>query len=459
MNTVNLSTPLMAAGQSQKHVTHNEALLVLDDLVQLVVEASGVINPPASASEGARFLLGSAPVGLWAGRGGQIASWRNNSWTYHQPATGWTAFARDISQPLIFDGVNWLVHRQLGINTTADATNRLAVSSTASLFNHDGAGHQAKINKAASGETASLLFQTAFSGRAEIGTMGNDMLGFKVSTNGTNWKTALSIDPDTALLTLPAAPEILSRNNLLINAGFAINQRGFTGGAMAAGSFGPDRWKAGSNGATMTVTTEAITLTAGTIIQIIEPSLWGMSGFGGDTLTFSVENLNAPLNVSLGGVSGVINAGSGRKAVSLVIPLGQTGPLTLEIGSSAASITVLRPKLERGAGATSWRAVSLVDEEQLCQRYFRRFVGPIWVYLTASISGAYFFTYIPLGSRMRTNPSVTRQITQSDNLQNGNISNAAVACLDRNLLQFSIRCQSVGASYAVFENVVCDAEL
>ncbi|MBA8841896.1 hypothetical protein FHW03_005249 [Ochrobactrum sp. RH2CCR150] len=41
-----------------------------------------------------------------------------------------------------------------------DTVNRFAVSSTASLFNNAGAGHQIKLNKQAATDTASLVFQT-----------------------------------------------------------------------------------------------------------------------------------------------------------------------------------------------------------------------------------------------------------------------------------------------------------
>jgi len=61
---------------------------------------------------------------------------------------------------------------QLGVQTSADATNRLAVSSEATLLTHAGADHQLKINKASTGDSASLLFQTGWSGRAEMGPPG-----------------------------------------------------------------------------------------------------------------------------------------------------------------------------------------------------------------------------------------------------------------------------------------------
>jgi hypothetical protein len=84
----------------------------------------------------------------------------------------------------------------LGVNATADATNKLAIASAASLFNHAGAGHQHKINKNSAGDTASLLFQTGFSGRAEFGTAGDDDFHVKVSADGSAWTEAMVIDKD-----------------------------------------------------------------------------------------------------------------------------------------------------------------------------------------------------------------------------------------------------------------------
>jgi hypothetical protein len=77
---------------------------------------------------------------------------------------------------------------QLGVNTAADASNRLTVASDASLFTHAGGGHQIKINKNTASNTASLLLQNGFSGRAELGLAGNDDLSLKVSADGAQWR-------------------------------------------------------------------------------------------------------------------------------------------------------------------------------------------------------------------------------------------------------------------------------
>jgi hypothetical protein len=96
----------------------------------------------------------------------------------------------------------------VGVNATADATNKLSVASEAVLFNHAGASHQLKLNKASSTDTASLLFQSNWSGRAEMGLAGNDDFALKVS-DGTTWVTGLTILGTTGavqineVLTLP----------------------------------------------------------------------------------------------------------------------------------------------------------------------------------------------------------------------------------------------------------------
>ena len=59
----NLVLPYLMPSQAQKHVTHNEALQLLDAVVQLTVEAFGATTPPASPAAGQVWALGPAPGG------------------------------------------------------------------------------------------------------------------------------------------------------------------------------------------------------------------------------------------------------------------------------------------------------------------------------------------------------------------------------------------------------------
>ena len=113
------------------------------------------------------------------------------------PRGGWLAWSAADAALLVFDDGAWRgaagTLAALGINTDADTTNRLAVGAPASLFTHDGTDHRLKINKAGSLDTASVLYQSGFSGRAEFGLIGEDDFSLKVSADGTNWQDAITI--------------------------------------------------------------------------------------------------------------------------------------------------------------------------------------------------------------------------------------------------------------------------
>lgn len=210
-----LSLPLLLPSQAQKHVTHNEALRLLDVAVQLSVLDRSRTAPPASPQNGDCHIIAAASTGDWAGQSGKIAAWWDEVWLFMAPKTGWSAWVIDETRAVVFrDGV-WadtsdLAARfdQLGVNVDADAVNRLSVQSAATLLNHNGAGHQLKLNKATATDTASLLFQTGFSGRAEIGLAGSDDLSVKVSADGVTFTDAAAINGATGRVSLPAGATV-----------------------------------------------------------------------------------------------------------------------------------------------------------------------------------------------------------------------------------------------------------
>ncbi len=208
--TTILSLPLILPAQAQKHVTHNEAITQLDLIVQLTVINRVLTCAPALASVGDRHIVAAGATGVWAGQAGRIALLSETGWQFTQPLPGWRAHVLSEGQTAVFDGLGWetpsdgpLTVTQLGVSATADAVNRLVVAAPATLLNHAGSGHQLKLNKAAAGDTASLLFQTGFSGRAEMGTAGTDNFSVKVSADGTTFFSALEAAAASGEVTLP----------------------------------------------------------------------------------------------------------------------------------------------------------------------------------------------------------------------------------------------------------------
>jgi Protein of unknown function (DUF2793) len=340
-DTPNLVLPYLAANQSQKHVTVNEALRRLDALVQITVQSAALAAPPGSPTEGQRWIIAVGATGVWAGQSGKIAAWQDGAWAFYAPLDGWTAVDVSTDTLLVFNAGTgtWAsiitgifsdaaftlqddldptkqarfqiagftagatriftlpdattslaglavaqtfsskqtlsnANNDLGTSTgtsttnlatgatlsgntktvnigtagvsgsttnvtigsavagalgsltinsptvtfgnsvsaiamtaanvsalylglggaTADATNRFSLNGPASLFNHAGAGHQVKLNKANATDTGSFLFQTGFSGRAEFGLTGSDDFQIKVSNDGATWFNAMQLE-------------------------------------------------------------------------------------------------------------------------------------------------------------------------------------------------------------------------------------------------------------------------
>jgi hypothetical protein len=253
--TPRASVPLLSAAQAQKHVTHNDALLEFDALLCCRILDRDLSDPPASPADGDAYLVKAAGTGLWTGQDGNIAYAIDGGWRFYTPFGGLSAFIADEAVMLVYTASGWadwasLLNLQnlpqLGVNTSADAANKLAVKSAALLFDNVGADVQAKLNKAASIDTASILYQTSYSGRAEIGLTGDDNFHFKVSPDGASWLDAIAIDAATGRVgiatdTPSAALDVAGGMNALNAMGIMVsgnnigNSFSATGAGNAAG--------------------------------------------------------------------------------------------------------------------------------------------------------------------------------------------------------------------------------
>ncbi|WP_373355266.1 DUF2793 domain-containing protein [Pseudoroseicyclus sp. CXY001] len=207
-----LKLPYMQAAQAQKHVTHNEALQMLDALVALVVTSFDATEPPADPAEGEVHALGAGASGAWEGQAGRLAIFAGGGWLFVPPKEGWLAWDAGAGAYRRRAASSWVAFEPesqnldgIGIGTSWNATNRLAVASDAALFTHAGGGHQLKVNKAGAGDTASLLFQSGWTGHAEMGLAGADTFSLKVSPDGSVWHQALSVSGSGAAALLAGA--------------------------------------------------------------------------------------------------------------------------------------------------------------------------------------------------------------------------------------------------------------
>lgn len=200
--TVNLKLPYILPSQAQKHVTHNEALRMLDAIVQLSVLSRTITQPPPNPTEGSRYLVPEQGEELWSGQDNNLAAYIDGEWFFFAPQAGWQAYIIEEQLQQLFDGHKWLTPeinsvKMIGVNTSADDINRLAVASDACLLSHAGAGHQLKLNKNSSEHTASLLFQSNWSGFAEMGLAGENNFSIKIADDNGHWRQVLRTDRST----------------------------------------------------------------------------------------------------------------------------------------------------------------------------------------------------------------------------------------------------------------------
>ena len=98
--------PLLQAGQAQKEVTHNEALVLLDLLAHPAVE--GVLaTPPAAPLIGQGWIVGATATGDWAGQEGSLACCTSGGWRFLPARAGMLVWNAASSAFAWFDGALW----------------------------------------------------------------------------------------------------------------------------------------------------------------------------------------------------------------------------------------------------------------------------------------------------------------------------------------------------------------
>lgn len=218
-----LGLPYLAAGQLQKHVTLNEALTRLDALTQTAVVSRTTVAEPPAPADGALYILPSKATGThWGGRpAGSLMRAETGGWVVVAAPDGVLAVVLDSEEVLVRRGGAWAPLSsgatepvtalqnltRLGVNTEADATNVVAARLNKALWtaleSESGGDGDLRFtfNKQGASRVLSLLFQSGWGGRAELGLVGDDDLRLKVSADGATWRDAFSVDRTTGRMT------------------------------------------------------------------------------------------------------------------------------------------------------------------------------------------------------------------------------------------------------------------
>lgn len=443
-NTPRLGLDYVLAAQAQKHVTVNESLRRLDALVQATAISRSIDNQPPSPAEGDAYILTAQAAGadwtLMAAEG--LAVYRDAEWAEITPRSGWRVWVEDEQAFMVFAAGNWVPVadsiddlqnlQRLGLGTTSDAANPFAAKLNAALWTaltggEGGSGDlRCSLNKEAAGKVLALIFQSAYSGRAEMGLLGDDDFCLKLSADGSAWQEVLRASPDRFLIQSSAgvgvsaingtAPSV--RRNRIINGDFGIAQRGENYIAAASGDRLLDRWKlASAGGMTIDVARKAFSPGQNEVPGSPQTYLeWKLAGTaagypaieqrieGADCLPEGPATLSffamasRPVSMTAtfrrhfgtGGSSSDVlvqqtlslTTSWSRHAVAVAVAsldgktLGDDHSLALEFnlqdGEAAVDISLADIQLEPGDIATPFERLSHAENLQRCQRYYAK---------------------------------------------------------------------------------------
>ena len=108
-HTPRFALPLLAVAQAQKEVTHNEALTMLDALVQASVEEGPIATPPVAPEPGQCWLVGAGASGAWSGQDDKLAIWSDGGWRFSAPREGMRLVRLSDGTELRFRSGAWVV--------------------------------------------------------------------------------------------------------------------------------------------------------------------------------------------------------------------------------------------------------------------------------------------------------------------------------------------------------------
>lgn len=224
-STPRLDLPLLQGGQAQKHLTMNAALMRLESLVQARALSWTTVAQPASPNDGDAYILPASPTGaVWSGLAEHsFVRFDSGVWETIAFPVGAIVHVADDDRFIVRTSGGWASFEdalkvfanltQLGVGTTADTTNVLAVKGPAALLSakyaaDGGSGDLSlSLNKESDGGTAQILLQKDFSSRAILGLLGDNDFTIKMSADGSSFVTALIVKP-TGAIQVPAGAVI-----------------------------------------------------------------------------------------------------------------------------------------------------------------------------------------------------------------------------------------------------------
>jgi hypothetical protein len=106
-DTIRLKMPYIKQSQSQKEVTHNAGLDLLDFYLNPVIEDHTLNVPPVSPTEGKMWIVALSSTGDWSGQENNIAYFLHGNWNFFTPFEGQTVWMKQPKYHAIFVSSLW----------------------------------------------------------------------------------------------------------------------------------------------------------------------------------------------------------------------------------------------------------------------------------------------------------------------------------------------------------------
>ncbi|WP_271146629.1 DUF2793 domain-containing protein [Brevundimonas sp. NIBR10] len=385
-----LGLPYLAAGQLQKHVTLNEALTRLDALVQCAVVSDTTTTQPADPEDGDLYILPAGPTGgVWSAfDADDLIRFEAGGWAVVAAPSGLVVWVADQARLVVRTPSGWSplgeqlgavqALTRLGIDTTADATNPFAARLNKALWTarsvSDGGDGDLRLtfNKDTATDVGSLLFQSGYSGRAELGLIGDDDLTLKVSADGSTWRAAMTVDRATGAVAFPfgggrVETTVLTTSGTWTVPAWARRVEAVAvggaggGGSGAAGASGSPRFGGGGGGAGGVSLGQWSTADLGATLAIVigtggtggAPVTSGPGATGTDGLATTISSTATVILTALAGRGGAGGdatsgpGGAGGPGVSAANPGGDSRT----DATAGAGQALQRPDGSGGGGA------------------------------------------------------------------------------------------------------------
>lgn len=124
--TNNLKLPLLVPNQSGKEFTHNEALIIIDNLMHNAV-VDKLNTPPAKPNIGNKYIIDINAEGDFKNKENQIAIYDENGWRFIEVQNGYFVWVINSSNLYVFENNNWKIINtdDKRIKTTSPKTNEI----------------------------------------------------------------------------------------------------------------------------------------------------------------------------------------------------------------------------------------------------------------------------------------------------------------------------------------------